>query len=197
LNDTLIVKGLYNSSEKNETAFPNLGIARAFDIKCLLAKHMDTTRVILASRLMEYDLPPAPFVSHDISIKTKIDIPVDTTTTVDEVTITKESATITFGSNSSQKDVSPEVDSYLSNLATELKSNGKKITITGHTDNVGDAGRNIELGRIRALAIKRELVEKGVKATQINTDSKGEAEPVADNTTEEGKHRNRRVEITN
>jgi len=116
---------------------------------------------------------------------------------VDEVTITKESATITFGSNSSQKDVSPEVDSYLSNLATELKSNGKKITITGHTDNVGDAGRNIELGRIRALAIKRELVEKGVKATQINTDSKGEAEPVADNTTEEGKHRNRRVEITN
>jgi len=69
------------------------------------------------------------------------------------------------------------------------------LTVTGYTDSVGNAQANVKLSKARAEAVKAYLVGKGVAAGRITTDGQGAAEPVADNTTAEGRAKNRRVEV--
>ena len=71
-----------------------------------------------------------------------------------------------------------------------------EVTLEGHTDNVGDAGSNLELSRKRAGSVKDHLVSLGIDASRIAVKGHGESRPVADNGTEQGKWRNRRVEAT-
>ena len=70
-----------------------------------------------------------------------------------------------------------------------------KVSLTGHTDNAGDAGRNLQLSKDRAAALKAALVERGVDGSIISTDGRGEDEPIADNATAAGRDANRRVDI--
>ncbi|MCS6929608.1 MAG: OmpA family protein [Saprospiraceae bacterium] len=102
---------------------------------------------------------------------------------------------IHFPYNSIRKEDNAAVDAYLSRLADYLVSSGRKIFITGHTDNVGDPKSNYRLGLQRAQAIRRILVTKGVPAEQIHCLSKGEKEPIATNDNPRGRYKNRRVEI--
>ena len=69
------------------------------------------------------------------------------------------------------------------------------ISLTGHTDDVGSDASNILLGRKRADIVKSYLVAQGVSVSKINVDSKGESMPVAENTTDEGRAKNRRTEL--
>ena len=71
-----------------------------------------------------------------------------------------------------------------------------KVTITGHTDNVGKPESNMKLSQNRANNIKKMLVEKGIPANRITAIGKGENEPVESNATPEGRAKNRRIEIT-
>lgn len=82
-------------------------------------------------------------------------------------------------------------------IAKILKSNPKlRIEIHGHADNVGDNDLNRELSAKRAEAVKKYLLEKGAPAEQIvKIDSFGAERPTADNETEEGRQKNRRVEL--
>lgn len=71
-----------------------------------------------------------------------------------------------------------------------------KIKITGHTDSDGNDKDNMELSQKRAAAVKTALVsEYGIEDARIETDGKGESEPVADNKTKEGKAANRRIDM--
>ena len=70
-----------------------------------------------------------------------------------------------------------------------------KIIIEGHTDNVGNPALNKTLSEQRATSVKNALVKKGISADMIKTVGYGQEKPVADNSTEEGKAKNRRVEI--
>jgi outer membrane protein OmpA-like peptidoglycan-associated protein len=70
-----------------------------------------------------------------------------------------------------------------------------RFTIEGHTDNVGSDATNSELSLRRALSVRDYLIGLGVSATRIDVDGFGPSRPVADNTTTEGRARNRRVEI--
>jgi OOP family OmpA-OmpF porin len=70
-----------------------------------------------------------------------------------------------------------------------------KIVIEGHTDNVGSAASNKTLSEQRAAAVKNALVKKGIAADRIKTLGYGQEKPLADNSTEDGKAKNRRVEI--
>jgi outer membrane protein OmpA-like peptidoglycan-associated protein len=71
-----------------------------------------------------------------------------------------------------------------------------KIIVEGHTDDQGDDSMNMDLSRRRAEAVKKYLVAKGVNADRIVTAGYGETKPLAENTTEEGRAINRRVDIT-
>jgi outer membrane protein OmpA-like peptidoglycan-associated protein len=70
-----------------------------------------------------------------------------------------------------------------------------RVQIVGHTDNLGDRARNVTLSQQRADAVKAYLTERGVGADRIETRGAGPDEPVADNDTEAGKQRNRRIEF--
>ena len=70
-----------------------------------------------------------------------------------------------------------------------------RITLVGHTDNVGTAEYNQRLSEGRVNSVKAELVKRGIAADRINTVGKGESEPIADNSTAEGRAENRRVEV--
>jgi len=85
----------------------------------------------------------------------------------------------------------------LSAVAEVLKSNGSmKIEIAGHTDSTGDVKKNQELSERRAAAVKQTLVGKyGADAARISTKGWGAEQPIQDNTTDDGRALNRRVEI--
>ena len=82
----------------------------------------------------------------------------------------------------------------LDRLATYLMKNDRlKLFIYGHTDNLGDAAANQLLSENRAAAVSQYLVQKGVNSDRIWTRGYGQSKPIADNTTDEGRAKNRRV----
>lgn len=102
---------------------------------------------------------------------------------------------IKFDSGSDK--IKPESYGTLQEIANVLKENpGVKIKIVGHTDSDGNANNNLELSKKRSAAVKQFLVKEfGILESSMETDGKGQAEPVAPNTTPEGKANNRRVEF--
>ncbi len=72
---------------------------------------------------------------------------------------------------------------------------GLNIAIEGHTDSDASDSYNVSLSQRRADAIRSYLVSRGVAAERLQALGKGESEPIADNATEEGKSRNRRIEF--
>ncbi len=84
----------------------------------------------------------------------------------------------------------------LNQFATSLNQNPvSTVTIIGHTDNTGSDAINNPLSIDRAEAARDYLVSRGVARTRIATDGKGSREPVADNNSQGGRDKNRRVEI--
>jgi outer membrane protein OmpA-like peptidoglycan-associated protein len=69
------------------------------------------------------------------------------------------------------------------------------IMIAGHTDAIGTDNYNINLGERRAANVKNYLLTMGFSNSCIRTSSLGETTPLADNTSEEGRAKNRRVEL--
>jgi OOP family OmpA-OmpF porin len=70
-----------------------------------------------------------------------------------------------------------------------------KVEVAGHTDNVGTPEANLKLSQGRAQAVMAALVERGVKADRLTAKGYGQSAPIADNRTEEGRAKNRRVEL--
>ena len=67
--------------------------------------------------------------------------------------------------------------------------------ITGYTDNVGEDADNSTLSLQRAEAVRDQLVSLGADANKFQVSGAGETNPIADNTTDEGRAKNRRVEV--
>ena len=70
-----------------------------------------------------------------------------------------------------------------------------RFLIIGHTDNVGQRESNLSLSHARAAAVKNYMMSKGIPSTHMDVLGKGPDEPVADNTTNDGRARNRRIEF--
>ncbi|MEO5781738.1 MAG: OmpA family protein [Ginsengibacter sp.] len=69
------------------------------------------------------------------------------------------------------------------------------VSIEGHTDNTGTTAANQTLSEQRAAALVKALIDKGIDKTRLKSKGWGQTKPIADNKTEEGKTKNRRVEI--
>ncbi|MBL4862077.1 MAG: OmpA family protein [Crocinitomicaceae bacterium] len=85
----------------------------------------------------------------------------------------------------------------LTELAQVLvKKSEWKLQIAGHTDNVGNNQNNLVLSKKRAEAVKAFMVANGISADRFSVLYFGETQPIADNSTKEGRQKNRRVEMT-
>ena len=81
-------------------------------------------------------------------------------------------------------------------IAKLMKSNPTlKLSVEGHTDNVGDAASNKKLSEARAKSVTAAIVAGGIEAARLSAAGFGQDKPAADNRTEEGRAKNRRVEL--
>jgi outer membrane protein OmpA-like peptidoglycan-associated protein len=110
-----------------------------------------------------------------------------------------EGKLVTYGIyfDSGSDKIKPESAGTMKEISTVLKENPTvNIKIIGHTDSDGDDAKNLDLSKRRAISVKNALnTEYGIEALRIETDGKGETEPIAPNSTAEGKAKNRRVEL--
>ncbi|MFN8285311.1 MAG: OmpA family protein [Chitinophagales bacterium] len=95
-----------------------------------------------------------------------------------------------------KSDIKSESQKIIGQIVEMMKGNpALKVSIEGHTDNVGTAANNKTLSENRAKAVVEALVAKGIERSRLSSKGWGQDKPVADNKTEEGRAQNRRVEI--
>lgn len=158
-------------------------------------------------------VPATPVVTHDTVTVRVVDtlVRVDTmkiathtqTMVSDTVTKTVKGRDVILVLRDANFDVGksvlrPAARVTLDSLARELNrpaASAINITITGYTDSVGSDEYNMKLGMARAMSVQTYLAAHGVEASRMVADSKGEADPVAPNSTAAGRALNRRVVI--
>ncbi|HKP31673.1 MAG TPA: OmpA family protein, partial [Chitinophagaceae bacterium] len=92
-------------------------------------------------------------------------------------------------------DLKPESQVELDKVVQLMKDNPTiKIQINGHTDNIGKAVDNLKLSENRASSVVTYLTEKGIQSDRLSFKGFGATQPIDDNTTEEGRAKNRRTE---
>jgi OOP family OmpA-OmpF porin len=93
--------------------------------------------------------------------------------------------------------IKPESNGTLKGIAQVLTENPDvKVKIIGHTDSDGDDAKNLDLSKRRSVSVKNELSKSfGIEALRIETDGKGETQPIAPNDSPSNKAQNRRVEF--
>lgn len=95
-----------------------------------------------------------------------------------------------------RSEVKSESTPVIDEIETLLKSNPDlKISVEGHTDNVGNAAANKKLSEARAQSVMKLLVARGINQSRLSAKGFGQEKPLDDNSTEEGRARNRRVEL--
>jgi OOP family OmpA-OmpF porin len=112
---------------------------------------------------------------------------------VDPKTLLNLSIEYATGASEVPENIKPQ----LLQIAQILKDDPRAIAINGHTDNTGVAQDNKVLSLARAEKIKSYLVSQGVDASRLNTAGFGDEKPVADNNSDAGKAKNRRIEFSN
>lgn len=95
-----------------------------------------------------------------------------------------------------KSDLKPEAKAKMDDLVGKTQGvNLEVIIAVGHTDSTGNAELNNKLSVARAENVKNYLTSKGIEKNRVYTEGKGSSQPVADNKTNEGRAKNRRVEI--
>lgn len=198
---TILLTGLYQEDETNNSVYPTLGLARANAAKKILTDlEVPGKQIITADSLM------TNLIFQEETLTGGIIYSFDAAKTEEEgnneladlkARIEGKPIILYFQTNANSLELSAaqrqqfaDLNQYLS-LVPEAS-----VNVTGHTDNVGSRVYNINLARERANFAKNYLVNNGINTTQMKTDSKGPDQPIAPNTTEEGRAQNRRVEVT-
>jgi outer membrane protein OmpA-like peptidoglycan-associated protein len=95
-----------------------------------------------------------------------------------------------------KSDLSPAAQSQLDSLMSKLQfADVVSIKVIGHTDSVGSDEYNQALSERRASSVAAYLLSQGIAPSKLTSEGKGESQPLADNETDEGRAKNRRVEL--
>ena len=114
-----------------------------------------------------------------------------------EIAVKPEKLVLYFDFDKSEINSFTEANNYLKYSEEYLNQNSNaKLSITGHTDEVGTIGYNQLLGNRRALSVQKYFEGKGIESGRFILQSRGEEEPAESNSTIKGRAKNRRTEIT-
>jgi len=202
---TLDIIGLYTSKEKNTSGYPNLGIARANDVKnYLVNKGISSKQLNTLGKLNDSLIPngivyQGPVLYHFNTSESEADEDAKRKAELEALRneILANPLRLNFDTNSSDLALTSTQRSKMAKLSRYIdKADNGQLIVTGHTDSTGDPNANIQLGLSRAKTIKNYLIKNGINATKILTLSKGPNQPIAPNNTSEGRRKNRRVEVT-
>lgn len=95
-----------------------------------------------------------------------------------------------------KSDLKADGEATVKEIATMLKSAPTlKISIEGHTDNVGTPASNLKLSEARAKSVMEAVVKAGIAKDRLSSKGLGQTTPIADNRSDDGKAKNRRVEL--
>ena len=202
-NQKLMITGYATSDEKNTSAYPNLGFARANDVKnYFISKGFPSSKFDTSGEIRDAWKMSSDTILGPIDYKLLDNKPTATTTeevdwNVMKAKINATPLTLYFKTGETDIDLTKEQRQQVADLVHYLDNvSGAKISTVGHTDNVGDRTINTRLGLERADFARDYLVKNGVSKEKIETSSKGPDEPIADNKTTEGKAKNRRTVVT-
>lgn len=195
--------GLYTDQETNNTAFPNLGIARANAVKnYLVLKGLDSQKINLKSELKNEMVPndssiysgPILFHPHTLS-DDELNATIHKLEEIHDH-IVADPLLLHFDFGSKNLTFSAEERNKMHEIVTYMDHNHNALLdVIGHSDNIGNTAKNTSLGLERANFVKKYLVGVGINSSQIKTSSQGPNKPIATNETKEGRAINRRVEI--
>ncbi len=182
----LEITGFYADDELK--AYPqgtDLGLMRAQEIREKLFPELKEGQFSLYSKKHEQALKDTELAFSASSIAYKP--PENISTISDKI--------LHFPFSSYDVMVDDDTEEYLDLLKKWMKETSGTIEVTGHTDNVGAAEINYNVGLKRAEYVKAYLVQEGIPGNRIVIRSEGKLKPVASNETEEGRAKNRRAEI--
>ena len=200
--DKLVITGYALNSEKNTSAFPNLALARANDLKSyFVSKGIDANRFETKGEMRDAWKMSGDTLLGNADFRILEGKEISTEKTVDwadmKTKLNADPLILYFNTNQSEINLSPAERQKVADLVNYLDNvQGSGLNAVGHTDNIGDRTINTKLGLDRANFAKEYLAKNGVGADKIATSSKGPDEPIADNKTSDGKAKNRRTVIT-
>lgn len=187
-------KELLISAKYLESEGEPIGLDRANFLKKVLANAgINPNRIIPKAVLSDYSYDDKSGYGDGIAMLFRN----ATEETIDAVEESVSNKTLysKFGSEEFKPDWN--LQGYAYELKHYLEKYPKKnVSITGHTDDVGEAEANLALGLKRSNTVMDYFVSQGVAADRIKAISKGETEPIDTNETEEGRAKNRRITIT-
>jgi len=192
--------GYYRSDETNTSAYPNLGLARANAVKnYLISQGIPSKQIDTHGKLNDAINPDDAntlFGPLKFGIVTFEEGAVDKLLEAACDSIRKNPLVLYFKTGQAQINLTAEQRQKIADISRCVDKLGVKVQVVGHTDNTGDAANNLVLGQNRADFGKGYLVKNGILNQNIESTSKGQTEPIADNATDDGKAKNRRTVIT-
>ena len=193
----LALTGLYESTETNECVDAmDLGFGRAEQVKQLLVEMgAPEDRIeIDVSDIRDLNEHKSMIVGGvDYAFRGYESLSAET----EEVALRTDKIILYFDTNKQEIDLTDEQRNYLDRLIAYLEQNpDAKASVTGHTDDRGEDKLNMRLSRKRSEFVKNFMVGQGILERQIDNEGIGPDQPIETNSTEEGRAKNRRVEIT-
>lgn len=219
------ITGLFASDESNTSTFSNLGLARADFVRGLLANSGTPDDRIIRSfelgntatmpftaedtllgginfRLVDRAIAEAvgPDLSDTLNAETSTQARSsgndEKSRSFEAESPVFEARNLYFDFSSAQLTMDEDIRNYITKTIQYLNQNsGKKLLLTGHTDGTGTDEDNKTLGLERAETVRKFFVEFGLAARQIEVASKGESQPLGSNDNDDGRAKNRRVEV--
>ena len=188
VNDKLEIRGYFHPDERVPDGVEDLGLMRADKLKAILGQIVSSDKIQMISEAVPSGLSSDGTALVGATIRRLINN--------ESVIELPDRVIINFPHASDDILENAQLNSYLDKLVLRLTQTDERLHVVGHTDNTASVRRNNYLGMLRADAVKNMLVGKGISTGRITTESKGESTPIATNTTDEGRKKNRRVELT-
>jgi len=195
---TLTIVGKYEAEENNTSILASLGLARANQLKNLLLDNGASENQILIDDELVNSLEKSGTTFHKAIAYHFTETTNSSETSLEDLEerLRANPVLLYFNTNAKQLDLTEDQRRYFADLINYLNKNPTATVMTiGHTDNEGEERMNTYISRKRSQFVRNHLISNGIRPEQVVAKYEGPNSPIASNGTQEGRAKNRRVEI--